>query len=72
LGLVIISVDLATTANLFEFYSFFEHPLFAALVALAFAALQVGTLILFAMPLPPATRRPDPAGRRSPALVVLG
>ena len=57
LGLVIISVDLATTANLFEFYSFFEHPLFAALVALAFAALQVGTLILFAMPLPPATRR---------------
>jgi hypothetical protein len=57
LGLVIVLVDLATAANLFEFYSWFEHPFFALLVALAFAALQIGTLVLFAMPLPVTTRR---------------
>ena len=51
-GLVIVLVDLSTAANLFEFYSWFELPLFALLVALAFAALQIGTLVLFAMPLP--------------------
>ena len=57
LGGVIVLVDGAMAANQFEAWSYFEHPFFAGLVGLSFATLQVGTLILFATPLPPVTRR---------------
>ena len=57
LGTIVLCVDGATAANVYETFRYFEHPFFSALVALSFAALQIGTLVLFAQPLPEATRR---------------
>jgi hypothetical protein len=50
-------VDLATFSNVFSAYRFYEEPLTALFVAVAFAALQIGCLILFAQSLPETTRR---------------
>lgn len=54
---VIPLIEIATARNLVGFYSMWEEPLFAFLIAVAFVALQIGTLMLFSLPLPPMTRR---------------
>jgi hypothetical protein len=57
LAVPILLVDLATFSNLFEAYDYFEHRVAAVLVATAFAALQIGSLVLYSQRLPHETRR---------------
>jgi hypothetical protein len=57
LALPIALVDIATFANVFSAYHYFEEAIPAILVAVAFAALQIGSLTLFAQPLAENTRR---------------
>lgn len=54
---VILLVDISTANNVYEMASFFEHQLFALLVAGAFIALQIGSLVLAGQPLQATTRR---------------
>lgn len=53
----VIFVDAATFFNVFLAYRFFENPVSAVLVALAFVTLQITSLLLFAQKLPQATKR---------------
>lgn len=57
LALPIAATDIATFAGVFEAESFFKVPWTALMAAAAFAALQIGALVLAAQPIPATTRR---------------
>jgi hypothetical protein len=56
-GAVLLPVEAASSWSVFSWYRFFEQPLPAVLVALAFCVLQVSLLMLAAQPLTETTHR---------------